>query len=33
MLGDELLFTNDDETDLEEELLAAWTVLVVDDEP
>ena len=33
MLGDELLFTNDDKTDLEEELLAAWTVLVVDDEP
>ncbi|MDY6926281.1 MAG: DUF3369 domain-containing protein [Pseudomonadota bacterium] len=33
MLGDELLFINDDETDLEEELLAAWTVLVVDDEP
>jgi CheY-like chemotaxis protein len=32
MLSDELLFTNDDETDLEEELLAAWTVLVVDDE-
>ena len=33
MLSDELLFTNDDKTDLEEELLAAWTVLVVDDEP
>lgn len=33
MLGDELLFTNDDETDLKEELLTAWTVLVVDDEP
>lgn len=33
MLGDEVLFVNDDETDIQEELLAPWKVLVVDDEP
>ncbi len=33
MLGDDLLFASDDETDEPVECLAAWKVLIVDDEP
>ncbi|MEC8229193.1 MAG: DUF3369 domain-containing protein [Pseudomonadota bacterium] len=33
MLGDDLLFASDDETEEQEQGLAAWKVLIVDDEP
>ena len=33
MLGDDLLFASDDETEEQEQCLAAWKVLIVDDEP